>query len=142
MIKSVFYDVYAFAYSEVSYQILLLLAFIMLVNLLFDTIKLIKNRSWTIKTWSFALLGKFIGFIFIGLSRGLDLSLYELIHILFIQYAVVVAYFSQEIRLLAVHLESTRGLGKISHSLQRTSQFVDFYLEKCVDKVLHRQISN
>ena len=136
MIKTVFYDIYTFAYSEISYQVLLLLAFIIIVNLSFDTCKLIKNRSWTVKAWSFTLLRKFTSFIFIGLSRGLDLSFYELTHVLFVQYVVVVAYFSQEIRILAIHFEPIRGLENISYSLQRASRFVDFYLERFVDVVL------
>lgn len=136
MIQNIFYELYTFVYSSLPYQCLVLLTFIMLLNLFLDNVKLIKDKKWTFKSCSYALFGKIIGFVLIGLAHGLDLSLYSLIHILFIQHVVLIAYFSQEIRFFAVQLESYCGVTFVSYSLFRTSQFVDFYLERLVDIVL------
>ena len=136
MIQNIFYEIYTFAYRSLPYQCLILLAFLMLLNLFLDTLKLIKDKKCIFKSCSYALFGKLICFILIGLTHGLDLSLYSLIHILFIQYVVVIAYFSQEIRFFAVHLESFCGVTVVSYALFRTSQLIDFYLDRLVDILL------
>ena len=134
MIKSFLLEIYFFAYQAIPYQLLLFLLIFMIVNLLLETIILIKTKSWHLKAWLVILLRRLVCILLIGLCRGLDLSLYNLLNFTFVQIILVLAYISQEIRFLAKNLLFLRQK-KISTFLFRFTYLTDSFLIWVVDRI-------
>lgn len=134
MFKALFLEIYFFAYATIPYQLLIPLFALMIINIFLETIVLIGTKSWNLKFWLVILVRRFVSIILIGLCRGLDLSIYNLMNITFIQIIAVFAYISQEIRLLAKNLLFFRQR-KISAFLFYIAHNADSLLNWLVDKI-------
>lgn len=134
MFKALLLEIYYFAYATIPYQLLVFLFALMIINIFLETFLLIKTKRWSFKTWLTIFLKRSVSILLIGLCRGLDLSIYNLMNITFIQIIVVFAYISQEIRLLAKNLLFFRQR-KISAFLFYIAHKADSILNWLVDKI-------
>lgn len=134
MFKALLLEIYYFAYATIPYQLLVFLFALMIINIFLETFVLIKTKRWSFKTWLTIFLKRSVSILLIGLCRGLDLSIYNLMNITFIQIIVVFAYISQEIRLLAKNLLFFRQR-KISAFLFYIAHNADSILNWLVDKI-------
>lgn len=134
MFKALLLEIYYFAYATIPYQLLVFLFALMIINIFLETFVLIKTKRWSFKTWLTIFLKRSVSILLIGLCRGLDLSIYNLMNITFVQIIVVFAYISQEIRLLAKNLLFFRQR-KISAFLFYIAHNADSILNWLVDKI-------
>lgn len=126
---------FSFAFGNVA-PLMLWLAIFVTCDFITAWLVAIKNHSWSGTKLFFGVIKKVVMFCIVALAHGLDVTLYDLIHINFVQSVVIVAYIAGEFGSVIRNLEKA-GLGSIIPPVLRYILYaVNQYLEEKASRTL------